>query len=382
MMALLPLLGGAVLSLAIAQDSAGRPASEAAETGDASEVSRAIDARVREAAAEVIREGVVLFNERRDALGCYRIYQGALIGFGPMLKHRPQLREAIASGLTRAAEAAATDVSQAAFDLRGLLDRVFEETGQVTIPDRSLWDRLGGEEAVRAVVHDFVALAAVDPDVDFFRDGRFALDAIGIARLERLLVEFISSASGGPLAYSGRGMEDVHQGMAISGAEFDALAADLAAVLRKYEVPRAEADELIALVASTRKEIVEVPPLWDRLGGEEAVRAVVDDFVARTSRNPEVNFTRDGRYPLDEDGVRRLKDLLVQFISEASGGPLVYEGRPMGPVHRGMGITRAEFDAMAADLAASLREYEVPQAEIDELLAAVESTRGQIVEGR
>jgi hemoglobin len=110
---------------------------------------------------------------------------------------------------------------------------------------------------VKAVVHDFVTLAANDPQVDFTRGGRYPLDAVAVANLEKLLVELISAVASGPLKYEGRALKPAHQGMAITDAQFDALANDLGAVLRKYRVPKKEADELLAIVASTRKDVVE-----------------------------------------------------------------------------------------------------------------------------
>ena len=125
-------------------------------------------------------------------------------------------------------------------------------------PKKALWDRLGGEKAVRAVVHDFVVMAATDEKVNFFRDGKYKLDDKGVQHLEQLLVELVSDTSGGPLKYTGRDMKKSHAGMKITDAEFDALAGDLIAVLKKYKVPKAEMDELVGIVASTRKDIVDV----------------------------------------------------------------------------------------------------------------------------
>ena len=48
--------------------------------------------------------------------------------------------------------------------------------------------------------------------------------------------------------------------------------------------------------------------------------------------------------------------------------------------HKGMLITNKEFDALGGVLVATLKKYKVPQAEIDELVKIVESTRGDIVE--
>ena len=135
---------------------------------------------------------------------------------------------------------------------------------------------------------------------------------------------------------------------------------------------------------SANKKVDSGKTLWARLGGEKAVTAVVDDFVGRAASNPKVNFFRKNVpgvtewKPTDAE-VARLKRLLVEFISSASGGPLKYTGRSMESSHRGMKITNAEFDAIAGDLSASLDKFKVPKKEKDELMAAVGGTRGTIV---
>ena len=122
--------------------------------------------------------------------------------------------------------------------------------------DKSLYDRLGGEPAITSVVEDFVGRAAGNPKVNFFRDGKFK--GIDVARLKRQLVAFIGQATGGPQKYTGRDMKQAHKGMKITNAEFDALAADLAASLDKFKVPAKEKKELLTVVGTTQKDIVEV----------------------------------------------------------------------------------------------------------------------------
>jgi len=123
--------------------------------------------------------------------------------------------------------------------------------------------------------------------------------------------------------------------------------------------------------------------LYTRLGGEKAITAVVDDFVPRAASDPKVNFVRKGtpkEWQPTAENVARLKKGLVQFIGMATGGPMKYEGRDMKSLHAGMKITNAEFDALAADLKASLVKLNVPAKERDELLGVVASTRKDIVE--
>ncbi|MBV8269597.1 MAG: group 1 truncated hemoglobin [Planctomycetaceae bacterium] len=355
---------------------------------------RELDSRIDRAIYQTVNLGAVIFNQG-DHAGCYRLYQGALLSLEPMLAHRAGVRQEVAKGL-RDVDALPT-YTQRAIELRRVLDNVLTAVRSGPAPGavaaRPLWDRLGGEAAVKAVVHDFVVLAAADPKVDFFRGGKYTLDAEGVANLERLLVELISAVSGGPLKYEGRDMKSLHEGMGITGAQFDAIAADLVSVLNKYQVPKKEADELVALIATTRKDIVEreasptptptptgEKPLWDRLGGEAAVKAVVHDFVVLATADPKVDFFRGGKYTLDAEGVANLERLLVELISAVSGGPLKYEGRDMKSLHEGMGITDAQFDAIAADLISVLNKYQVPKKEADELITIIASTRKDIVE--
>jgi hemoglobin len=129
-------------------------------------------------------------------------------------------------------------------------------------------------------------------------------------------------------------------------------------------------------------EPVETRTLYERLGGEAAITAVVDEFVARASTNPKVNFTRKGtpaEWSATPDNVAKLKKRLVQFIGGVTGGPQKYEGKDMRTVHAGMGITEAEFSAAAADLAGALDKYRVPEKEKDELMVIVGATRAAIV---
>jgi len=71
---------------------------------------------------------------------------------------------------------------------------------------------------------------------------------------------------------------------------------------------------------------------------------------------------------------------LTDQICAASGGPCVYSGRAMKPLHAPMHVRAAEFDAMGEDLVAALKTHAVPERETQELLAIIVSTRPDIVE--
>jgi hemoglobin len=114
--------------------------------------------------------------------------------------------------------------------------------------------------------------------------------------------------------------------------------------------------------------------LYDRLGGGNAVVAVVDDFVARCAADSRINpkFARTD--------VARLKAMLVDQVTGATGGPGTYTGRGMRETHDGMGVTAGEFDALVADLVATLKQFNVPDAEQQELLGILGPLRSDIVE--
>jgi hemoglobin len=116
----------------------------------------------------------------------------------------------------------------------------------------SLYDRLGGIEAIRAVVEAFVARCASDERIN----SKF--ERSDIPRLKRMLVDQVCEATGGSCTYSGRDMKETHDGMGVTAGEFDALVGNLVATLDEFSVPKAEQDELLGLLAPMREEIVEI----------------------------------------------------------------------------------------------------------------------------
>jgi hemoglobin len=79
-----------------------------------------------------------------------------------------------------------------------------------------------------------------------------------VPRLKKMLVDQVCEATGGPCTYTGRSMRETHDGMGVTAGEFDALVEDLVATLDEFNVPKAEQDELLALLGPMRDEIVEV----------------------------------------------------------------------------------------------------------------------------
>jgi hemoglobin len=136
------------------------------------------------------------------------------------------------------------------------------------------------------------------------------------------------------------------------------------------------------LIASASPVLAQTKSLYERIGGQAALKVVVDDFVALTAANPKVNFTRSGKWQASDAAVATLKGHLVDFLAGAFGGPENYKGRDMKTAHAGLKITQAEFDALAGDLKTTLEKHKVGKAEIAEIMKIAASTAPDIVEVR
>ena len=114
-------------------------------------------------------------------------------------------------------------------------------------------------------------------------------------------------------------------------------------------------------------------PLYDRLGGKPAITAVVDDFVGNVAADSRINKR------FANTNIPRFKSMLVDQICEATGGSCKYTGQSMKVTHAGMKITEAEFGALVEDLVKSLDKLKVPAQEKTDLLTALGSMKGDIV---
>ena len=116
--------------------------------------------------------------------------------------------------------------------------------------------------------------------------------------------------------------------------------------------------------------------LYARLGGYDAIAAVADDLLTRLRTDPQL-----GRFwaHRGEDGVRREKQLLTDFLCASAGGPLYYTGRDMATSHKGMGISEGDWQIFIHHLNATLAKFSVPAQEKKEVLGFVDSTKADIV---
>jgi hemoglobin len=118
--------------------------------------------------------------------------------------------------------------------------------------------------------------------------------------------------------------------------------------------------------------------LYTRLGGYDAIAAVVDDLLVRL-RSDEL-LRRFWTSPRSVDTLNRERQLAVDFIAAAAGGPTIYLGRDMKLSHKGMGVTKADYAAFMRCLSDTLTTFEVPEPESSEVVAFATSLEPDIVE--
>lgn len=120
--------------------------------------------------------------------------------------------------------------------------------------ETTLYERLGGYDAIAAVTKDLMVRIKADSQLGRFYKYR---GDDGIQREEQLLVDFLCSSAGGPMYYTGRDMKTLHIGMKLNESDWLALLGHLNATLEAFQVPQTERDDVVAFVQSTKTDIVE-----------------------------------------------------------------------------------------------------------------------------
>jgi hemoglobin len=121
---------------------------------------------------------------------------------------------------------------------------------------------------------------------------------------------------------------------------------------------------------------MQAPSLYSRLGGYDAIAAVCDDLLERLLSDPQLNWFWRGH---SRDTMRRERQMLVDFLCEAAGGPSYYTGRDMVTAHRGLAISESHWDCFVKHAVETFDKFDVPEAERQDVFAFVSSLKGHIV---
>jgi len=139
--------------------------------------------------------------------------------------------------------------------LKALLVSVFVSAFAIAAhAQESLYKRLGGYDAIAAVTDDFIVRLATNKDLSRFFVG-LSDDSKGKVRAH--IIDLVCVKTGGPCTYTGRDMKTSHKGLAITENDWNTMAKLFVETLNKFKVPQKEQDELLAIVATTKKDIVE-----------------------------------------------------------------------------------------------------------------------------
>jgi hemoglobin len=123
--------------------------------------------------------------------------------------------------------------------------------------------------------------------------------------------------------------------------------------------------------------MTEESTLYERLGGYDAVAAVVNNMLPRLMSDEVLGRFWEHR---GEDGIDREKQLLIDFLCQCAGGPMYYTGRSMTLTHRGMAISDTDWTRFIGYLTDTLDHFELAATEKNDVLAFIESTKAEVVE--
>ena len=130
------------------------------------------------------------------------------------------------------------------------------QTARAQVTQPSLYERLGGAYSIATVVDDFIERLLVNDTLNANPAIKEARVRVPKAGLKFHVIALVCEVSGGPCKYTGRTMKESHQHLNINQAEWDAMVVDFKAALDKFKVPQREQQELIAIVGSTKNDIV------------------------------------------------------------------------------------------------------------------------------
>lgn len=263
-------------------------------------------------------------------------------------------------------------------------------------PPKTMYEELGGADAVRAAVDLFYRKVIGDKRLAHYFEG------VNMARLKAHQRAMITAVTGGEqseyadLEDARERLRSAHAHLRITRADFNAVATHLVTTLMELGVDPAVVEQLTPTILDLRDVIVTVADVhpfdrnrqesnvtqtngaqqstvYERIGGADAIRAAVDLFYRKVTGDESIN------HHFEDINMARLKAHQRAMITAVAGGPNEYSGRSMHDAHAHLNITNQEFDTVVGHLVDTLNELGVPQDEIDRLAPPVLALRSDIV---
>ena len=117
--------------------------------------------------------------------------------------------------------------------------------------------------------------------------------------------------------------------------------------------------------------------LYARLGGYDAIAAVVDEFLQTLSSDPQMGRFSAG---MNLERRQRNRQLTLDYLCAATGGPTLYLGQDMKTAHAGLGINASDWQIAMDHVQRALTKFKLPERESKELMAVLSSLADQIIE--
>ena len=117
--------------------------------------------------------------------------------------------------------------------------------------------------------------------------------------------------------------------------------------------------------------------LYERVGGYDVIAAMTDDLLCRVTKDPQLCVYWKGH---SNDSMKRDRQLIVDFLCESTGGPVVYRGRDMKTSHEGLHISERDWEVFVGHTVATLDRLEVYGTERDDCLDVVAGIEVDVVE--
>lgn len=125
------------------------------------------------------------------------------------------------------------------------------------------------------------------------------------------------------------------------------------------------------------QQLSEKISLYNRLGGYDAIASVIDDFLTILMNEPQISKYFVG---FSNDSKLRIRQHMIEFICQETGGPCYYTGKDIKTMHKGLGITESQWGFAEIDFKESLDKNKIGQEEQMELLSVISNMKSDIVE--